>query len=299
MTKISAVINTINEEENLPRAIASIRGLVDEIVVVDMHSDDKTAEVAKKLGARVYKHKRTGYVEPARNFAISKTTGSWVFVIDADEEIPASLKSRIKGIARKPEADYYRLPRKNYIFGKWMRYSKWWPDYNIRFFKKGSVSWSEVIHSVPITTGKGLDLEPVKEYAIIHHHYKTVEQYIDRLNRYTSVHAANKKKEGYSFVWSDLLTKPAGEFLGRYFQAEGYKDGVHGLALSGLQAFSELVLYIKIWQMEKFEKTKIDTKKVIEKMKEIEKDLSYWQAETLVKETGSVVNRFKRKFKLR
>src|SRR3989337_4151360 len=96
MARISVVINTLNEEKNLPRAIASIKGLADEIIVVDMQSDDNTKEVAEKLGALVYDHKRTGYVEPARNFAISKASGDWVLVLDADEEVPPKLREKLR-----------------------------------------------------------------------------------------------------------------------------------------------------------------------------------------------------------
>ena len=81
--RLSIVINTLNEEKNLPRVLASIDSLADEIVVVDMKSDDKTVEIAEKGGAKVYGHERTNYVEPARNFAIAKTTGEWIFIFNA------------------------------------------------------------------------------------------------------------------------------------------------------------------------------------------------------------------------
>ena len=145
MTKISVVINTLNEEKNLPRALASVKKFADEIVVVDMKSDDKTVEIAKKAGAKVYEYKRVGYVEPARNFAIGKATGKWILIIDADERLPGSLVKKLKEIVKNPSANYYRLPRKNLIFGKWVKHSRWWPDYNIRFFQKEFVSWSEII----------------------------------------------------------------------------------------------------------------------------------------------------------
>jgi len=299
MGKISVVINTLNEEKNLPRALASIKNIADEIVVCDMHSDDETLEIAKKAGAKVYQYKRTGYVEPARNYTVSKAKGDWILILDADEEIPKILADKLKKISTDSKSsDYYRLPRKNIIFGKWIKHSRWWPDYNIRFFKKGHVSWSEIIHSVPITTGKGLDLEAKEINAFVHYHYETVEQYIQRLNRYTTQHAKLKVKEGYKFAWSDLIKKPVDEFLSRYFQGQGYKDGLHGLALAGLQAMSEFVMYLKIWQGERFPEKNIKIDKVVDIMKESESDVHYWQADSLLKEVGGVKNRLKRKFKL-
>lgn len=298
MARISVVINTLNEEKNLPKALASVRELADEVVVVDMKSDDKTQDVAKKGGAKVYEHKRMGYVEPARNYAIGKATGDWILILDADEELTSKLTEKLKGITKKPEADYYRLPRKNIIFGKWIKHSRWWPDYNIRFFKKGYVSWSEIIHSVPVTRGKGLDLPAEEDIAIIHYHYTSIEQYVERLNRYTSEHVKLKIKDGYKFEWPDLIKKPTGEFLSRYFQGEGYKDGIHGLALAGLQAFSELVLYLKVWQAQKFRKHKHELGELVEVMKDAESDVHYWQADALLKQGGGLIQRIKRRFKL-
>ncbi|HTK03368.1 MAG TPA: glycosyltransferase family 2 protein, partial [Alphaproteobacteria bacterium] len=120
MAKISVVINTINEEQALPRALASVRNLADEIVVVDMESIDKTVEIAKKLGAKVFTHQKIGYVEPARNFAISNTVGDWILILDADEEVQPNLIKKFKEIVKNPKADYYRVPRKNIIFGRWI-----------------------------------------------------------------------------------------------------------------------------------------------------------------------------------
>lgn len=301
--KISVVINTLNEEKNLPRALASARRLADEVVVVDAQSVDRTVEIAKKAGAKVYIYKKpVRYVEPVRNFAISKATGKWVFILDADERISLSLSKSLRKIVksanRRTTADYYRLARKNIIFGKWIKHSRWWPDYNIRFFKKGYVTWSEIIHSVPETKGKGLDFPAEEGMAIVHYHYMSIEQYIERLNRYTTEHAKLLIDDGYKFTWQDLIKKPADEFLSRYFQGQGYKDGVHGLALASLQAFSELVLYLKVWQAEEPGGQRLEVRELIGAIKDVEADVHYWQADTLLKEGGGIKERIKRKFKL-
>lgn len=276
MPKISVVINTWNEEKNLPRALASIRGFADEIVVVDMESTDATVEIAKKAGAKVYLHKPTGYVEPARNFAISKATDDWILVLDADEELPGRLQAKLKKLTEKPTADFYRLPRKNLIFGQWIRHSRWWPDYNIRFFKKGSVVWSEIIHSVPETHGRGQDLPGHESFALVHHHYETISQYLERNDRYATVQAKVKLNEGYKFSWQDLIRKPTGEFLSRFFVGEAYRDGVHGLALSLLQAYTELILYLKIWELGKFKVSTLDTAEIENEFLRAEGELDHW-----------------------
>jgi len=296
--KISVVINTLNEEKNIRRAIKSVESLADEIVVVDMKSDDDTAVIAGRMGARVYEHERTGYVEPARNYAISKAGGEWIFLLDADEEVPGSLAAEVKRVVKEDKYDYFRVPRRNYIFGSWVRHSGWWPDYNIRLFKKGTVVWSEIIHSVPETRGEGMDLEAREEYAILHHHYETIEQYVERLNRYTGVMAAGKKKEGYSFSWKDLIAAPSREFFARYFANRGYRDGLHGLALAGLQAFSEFVLYLKIWQMEKFEKVVVQPTRVVDEFRKVGREMAYWNADLKVSSGEGLVEKLRRKLRV-
>lgn len=295
---LSVVINTFNEEVNISRALASVKNIADEIIVCDMESTDSTVNIAKKFGAKVYSHVNTGYVEPARNFAIQKSSNEWVLLLDADEEISVSLSEKIKQIVKTNKSDYYRIPRKNIMFGKWIKHARWWPDYNIRLFKKDHVVWNEIIHTVPMTQGVGNDLEVLEDLAIIHHNYNSIDDYILRMNRYTSLHAKLLKKEGYEFIWTDLLAKPIGEFSSRYFFGMGYKDGLHGLALSLLQAFSELTLYLKIWQGEGFKEKEIKLDEAVSEIRQQEKTLHYWQGDSLFKETGRMLDRVRRKFKI-
>lgn len=276
MPKISVVINTWNEEESVKRCLESVKW-ADEVIVVDMSSEDKSKEVAKKMGARVFNRKRDLVVEPARNFAISKATGDWILVLDPDEEVSPFLAKTLQELAENPsDLTYFRLPRKNIVFNKWIKHSRWWPDYNIRFFKKGHLRWSEKIHSVPLTRGEGKDLEAKEINAIIHYNYQSISQYLDRLNRYTKIQAEDLIESGYKFDWRDMLRKPMGEFLSRFFVGEAHKDGLHGLALSLLQAFSEFIKYLKVWEKENFGDQDItDYHEVIE---ENINDYLHWQA---------------------
>jgi glycosyltransferase involved in cell wall biosynthesis len=294
--KISVIVNTWNEEKNIERCLKSVEW-VDEIVVVDMNSTDKTREMAKKLGAKVFSHQYTGYVEPARGFALSKATGDWILVLDADEEIPFSLAKKLEKIAEKGKFDFVRLPRKNIIFGRWVKHSRWWPDYNIRFFKKGKVSWTDKIHSVPLTTGEGKNLAVKETNAIIHHHYQSVSQYIQRLDRYTDIQSKELFKSGYQFGWQDIISKPIGEFLSRFFAGEGYKDGLHGLVLALLQAFSELIKYLKVWENQGFESPDLPLPDFITETKRSAQEVGFWLRTSLIKETKDPLKKFLLKIK--
>lgn len=277
MEKISAVLNVVGEEvEHLSRTLSSVKGFVDEIVIIDMTGDSRLETIAKEFGARIYPHKRVDYVESVRNFGIQKAKGDWILVLDPDEEVSPGLSKSLRKEVIKPKADYYRIPRKNIIFGKWMRHSRWWPDYNIRFFKKGYVSWSEEIHGVPVTQGVGIDLPEKENLAIIHHNYDSIDAYLARMTRYTKVQSESLLKNGYVFKWQDLIKKPAGEFFSRYFEGEGYKDGVHGLGLSMLQAYSELVLYLRVWEKQGFDDKETSKPGLVREFSKTVKDFNWW-----------------------
>ena len=276
---LSAVINTWNEEKNLRRVLSSIKDYVDEIVIVDMESKDKTLDIAREFDAKIWSHPYLSYVEPARNFAINKAQGQWILLLDADEEMTKDMCVRLGRLISHGVYDYYRLPRKNIIFGKWISHSGWWPDYQIRLFKKGSVVWQDEIHSIPITQGKGIDLRAEEKNAIIHYHYENVSQYLERLNRYTSEEAKELIKSGHHFDWKNLIQKPISEFLSRFFVWEGYKDSLHGLALSILQAVSFFIVQLKVWEAdEDFQDTKsinlLDS--VWQLLNKAKKDFNYW-----------------------
>lgn len=276
MSKLSVVINTFNEEKNIERAIKSV-SWADEILICDMYSDDDTAVIAKKLGAKIIFHKRVGFVEPARNMAISKADGEWVLVLDADEEIPGSLADKIKEIVSKDGVvTFVEIPRLNIIFGKPLKASMWWPDYNIRLFKKDSVTWGSKIHSKPKTQGQGLTLHSDESHAIIHHHYGSLSQFIQRMDRYTSIQAKELKESGYEFSWKDLITKPLGEFLSRFYVNRGFEDGLHGLSLSLLQAFSHLVMYLKVWERKEFEGENLKFEELNTVLKNSGDEVSHW-----------------------
>lgn len=275
MTKISVVVNTRNEEKNIERCLKSV-SWAEEIIVVDMESVDKTVALAKKMGAKTFTYRNRDYVEPARNFALSKASQDWILILDADEEFPLTLKEKLEAVIEENRFDFVRLSRKNIIFGKWIKHSRWWPDYNLRFFRKGVVKWSDKIHSIPETRGHGIDLAAKEEMALIHYNYQSVSQYLERLNRYSQIQARELMAEGYRFDWKDLLGKPIDEFISRFFAGQGYLDGIHGLALAFLQAISEGVKYLQVWEMEKFQQQEL-----ISVNREIEKQLnkiSYWLA---------------------
>lgn len=249
---ISLVVNTRNEESHIANCLNSATSYVDEIVIVDMESTDRTVQIAKEFTSRIFQHPNVGYVEPARNFAIQKAAHEWILLLDADEVIPPVLGTSLKKLISDPNYTYYRLPRRNLIFGRWIKFSGWWPDYKIRLFQKNAVKWSDEIHSIPLTTGRGRDLEAKETEAIQHLHYDTITQFLTRMDRYTTIEADARINNDQTFEWKNILASPVQEFLRRYFAWQGYRDGLHGLVLSLLQAVSMLVVELKVWESKKF-----------------------------------------------
>jgi len=296
--KISAVVNTHNEEANIYDCLKSLL-FADEIVLVDMESSDRTKEIAKEFTDRIFDHPAVGYVEPARNFAIKKAIGDWILIVDADERVPRSLAQKLIDTAGEGKVDFIRIPRKNMIFGQWINHSRWWPDHNIRIFKKGAVEWQNEIHSIPITYGNGDSLPAKEELAITHFHYKNIDEYIERSLRYSRQQAKELKGAGYKFDPSDLITKPASEFLSRFFAGEGFRDGLHGLVLAFLQSFSILLIYLRLWQDQDYkplserQMTPIWQKAFTEKLRE----LQYWFLTTNIQFEQSKLKKFLLKLK--
>lgn len=289
--EISVVLNTLNCQENLAKALKSIEKIADEIIVCDDGSGDKTLEIAKEFNAKIFHHKGMGYVEPARNFAIERAQGPWILLLDCDEEIPTSLSSKLKELAsgdRRSEIDYVLIPRKNIIFGKWIKHTGWWPDYNVRFFKKGRVTFSNKIHEQPQTQGREWKLADKESLAIVHHNYQTIGQFLERVNKYTDIEARELLDSGYKFSWIDLFKKPDGEFLSRFFAQEGYKDGIHGFILSSLQSLSFFVTYIKVWELQGRIEQAIDLKEFEKETFLGLRELKHWLFKSLGKSEGRV-----------
>jgi len=286
---LSVVIHTKNAAATLKKALLSIK-FADQVVVIDMESSDETLTIAEAELATIFSHPDLGYADPARNFGLQQASHDWILVLDADEEVSLGLQTFIQkvvtgSVTAEEIADAYYLPRQNIIFGQPLRHTGWWPDYQLRLFKKGVVQWQAGVHRLPDADGKTYHVPAEEDLALIHHNYQTVEQFLDRLNRYTSIKAKEVVFEsGSSAITPSSLsasqaTQAFGdEFLSRFFAQRGDLDGTHGLSLSFLQAMYELVVQLKVWQASGFPPTQEPTASVAAVAK-FQQQLSYWVAD--------------------
>lgn len=287
-TPLSVVINTKNAAQTLQATLDSVTGLAAEIVVMDMASTDQTTEIARSAGARVFSHPDVGYVEPARNAAIAKATHDWILILDADETLEAVACEKIAQlIAKDSEVSAYFLPRKNIIFGSWIAHTGWWPDHQLRLFKKDSVTWSDAIHSIPKVTGQSKKLEPDQQIVIVHTQYPTVTDFLQKLDRYTTIEAtSNHKQSGEQdqFQPDALISLYFSEIFRRLFADHGIKDGNHGISLAFLQANYQLITRLKRWEAAGFER-QTDEMAVLGQLDQVIADMRYWIADYQVRRT--------------
>lgn len=229
---LTVTIITRDGAKSLPECVKSAQRIADDIVVVvDSRTTDNTAQIAQSLGARVFIHKFDDF-SIQKNFAAAKASGDWILAMDDDETISDKLAEEISTILPTTDCVAFGIPRLNYIFGKAMYHTNWEPeaDTHIWLWRKNMGKWVGVVHEELVVNGKVQKLHGQK----IHHSYKTVEEFIDRANRYTS-----KEKKA---------TNPIFDFFRRYVWHKGFLDGWHGLFLSYLQAIYHLIVWVKLWE---------------------------------------------------
>jgi glycosyltransferase involved in cell wall biosynthesis len=281
MPTLTVLIHTKNEEKNIKACITSVSSIADEILLVDMMSDDGTVAIAEKNGAKVLRYKTDhGFADPARDFALTKVKTDWVLILDADERIEAAFARTIQKLIEADQADVYYLPRKNIIFGTWIQHTGWWPDYQPRLFKKGHLQWPGKVHAQPVVEGRVEHLPLSRENAIVHYNYESISHFLEKLNRYTSITAqaaplqAKEKPISSTQVFDTFFS----EFLRRYFAQDGIKDGVHGASLSLLQAQYEVTTFLKKWELGKYSTVNVDQESGIRQLRKTQKEMNYWIA---------------------
>lgn len=249
---ISVVIHTYNSEKYLEECLESVKSC-EEIIICDMHSTDRTIEIAEKYGAKIIYHENLGFADPARNFALSHATQDWVLVLDSDEMATPELLDYLRNYMVTHETNYKTvyIPRKNILLGKALH--SWYPNQILRFFKRGLVTFDEKVHCTPTVHGVTGEffIDPKRtELAIIHYNFDSIESFVSRMNKYTSLELEKFLERNIKFSAKLLFTRPMAEFLKRYIAKKGYKDGWHGFMFSVLMGIYKFVAIAKLWESE-------------------------------------------------
>lgn len=249
MQPISAVIITFNEEKNIARCIASLKGIADEIIVLDSFSTDQTVLIAKELGAIVKQQKFTGYIEQ-RNSSIGLASNNYVLCLDADEELSEQLKQSILTEKIQFKYDGYVMNRCSNYCGKFIKHGAWYPDRKFRLFNR---TLAKVVGENPHDridfTGAGR-LGRLKG-DLLHYSYYTLEEHIYQNNRFSTISAEAYFKKGKKFTLLRLLFNPTWAFFNGYVLRLGFLDGIRGFIIAKNIAHLTFMKYYKLYALEK------------------------------------------------
>lgn len=260
---LSITIITLNEEKNIGPTLDSVAPLVRElgaeVIVVDSGSTDRTVEIARAHGAKVFVESWKGY-GAQKNSAIDKASGDWILSLDADEIVSPELAEEMTrgrtgtgewgltlGHQRLGQPVGFLIPRQNFFLGRWIKHGGFWPDRKLRLFRRGAGRFEDrLVHETVQLKGMTGTLKG----PLIHNAYPTLSGYIAQMNRYSSLGAelaVARGKHRFSFI--DIVIRPKVTFLYNYIIRLGFLDGREGLLLHLYHAAYVSWKYAKAWEL--------------------------------------------------
>lgn len=244
--KISAKIIVFNEEANIADVLKSVEW-ADEIVVVDSNSTDQTVEIARRFTDRIFNREFKGYKDK-HQFADSMTSSDWIFWIDADERVTDELKVAIEQLkSRDPNSlpDGFKIARRTWYLGKWIKHSGWYPDYQMRLYRKDASFWDGIApHETARVNGKVETLEG----ELLHYTKRNLSEHHLVLDSYTTLAAEYLAGNGKSIGAVGLFTNSIAAFFRTYILKQGFRDGIQGLIIAMFTAYSVFLKYAKVWE---------------------------------------------------
>lgn len=243
--KITATIITFNEERNVARVIESLR-CADEILVLDSGSNDRTVEIATKLGARVEEASWHGYAAQ-KNIAAELAKNDWILALDADESLSEALEAEIWHIKKTgPRFDGYTVPRLAQYLGRWILHSGWYPDRKVRLFNRKKAKWvGDFVHESVEVEGRVGHLQS----NLLHFTCNSLSEHLKTMDGYTTLAAQEIVSRGTMPGMAELLFDPPWTFVRTYLLKLGFLDGAEGLAIAYMAAFYNFVKYSKARHM--------------------------------------------------
>jgi glycosyltransferase involved in cell wall biosynthesis len=244
---ISVLLPTYNCEATVTETLESVKW-ADEILVVDSFSTDRTLEFCRGYGARVIQHE---YINSARqkNWAVPQCRHEWVLQIDSDEVLEPGMREEMEHAIAQTclTTQAFRIPRRNYFLGRWLRHGGVYPDYQIRIFRRDQGRWRErEVHAHIMVSGQ---IETLT-HGLLHRDGPCIATRIRHLDRYTRYEADELRKQGRRFRWDDLVIRPWVAFLYRYFWLQGFRDGWRGFIYCAYMGVYVFLTRAKLWELE-------------------------------------------------
>lgn len=238
---------TKNEADALADALKSV-SWADELIVIDSESTDDTVKVARQFTDRVYVRPWPGYIDQ-KNHAASLASHDWIFSLDADERVTPELAEEIRTLMKgTPSAGGFRMPRVSFYFGKWIRTTDMYPDYQLRLYDRRKARWDGMhVHESVRVDGA---VEYLKS-ELQHHPYKDLSEHLIRMDRYTTLAARQMHARGTRATWAQLFFHPRFAFLRNYFLKGGFRDGKAGLVISLVNSYYVFLKFAKLWEIQR------------------------------------------------
>lgn len=252
--KISASIIAYNEEDNIDDLCRSLNW-ADEIVIVDSDSTDRTAELARHYTRQVFNRPFQGYKDK-HQYADSLTTGDWILWIDADERVTPELQASIDELRRRDPAslpDGFRIARRTLYQGRWIAHSGWYPDYQMRLYRKEASYWDGV---APHETARVQGRVETLPGEFLHYTKRDLSDHHRVLDSYTSLAARHLFEKGRRTRRVELIILPLAAFIRCWVVKQGFRDGVQGLIIALFSTYSVFLKYAKLWELHRLQREK-------------------------------------------
>jgi glycosyltransferase involved in cell wall biosynthesis len=244
---LSVTLITLNEEQNIRDCLESV-GFADEIILVDSGSRDRTLEIAGEFPVQIFNEPWQGF-SGTKNSAQEKARGDWILNIDADERVSPELRAEIQHLLKEgTDCAGFKIPRRNYFCGQWIRHGGWYPNYQLRLYRKEAGRFaSREVHEQVAVNGRIESLINNLE----HYTYRSISDYLRRMDRYAALSARQYLKEGRRIGWPAIMGRSWFTFFQMWVLKRGFLDGGYGLLLAGLYSQYTFVKYAKLKEMEK------------------------------------------------
>ena len=243
--KVSVYMITYNNEETIERALKSVTW-ANEIVIVDSFSNDRTVEIGRKFTDKIFQRKWPGHRDQYQ-YAADLTTHEWIMFVDADEEISPELAEEIRQeLNGKVEGvDGFFVYRRTFYLGRWIRYGGWYPDGEIRLYRRDKGKWEGGLHARVVIEGTVKSLKG----KYLHYTYRNISDQIQTIDKYSRIAAEDMLQQGETFSLFKLLFHPPFRFINEYFFKSGFRDGLPGLVIVMSTMYYVFIKYAKLWEL--------------------------------------------------
>lgn len=243
---ISAVVLTKNEEKNIVDCLETLTWC-NEVLVIDDNSEDRTAEISKKMGAKVFTHALENEFSKQRNFGLQQAQSEWVLFVDADERVTNDLKNEIthliKERGRGKQLHGYFVKRRDFMWGRELKHGETGSIKLLRLARKDAGRWEGAVHEEWKIKGKTDELKN----PLFHYPHQTTAEFLQEINFYTTIRAQELYQQGVKVRWHEIILYPKAKFIYNYFIKMGFLDGLPGFIFAFLMSFHSFLVRGKLW----------------------------------------------------